>query len=524
MNTIKKNLYTFMLIGACLIGFASCVDDEGSYENRPVNEVTIVGMEDSYSVIAGVTELDIQPEIEGTLQGTDESNYEYTWYVCLNDLNTSHEHTVLSHEKNLKTIIELAPKSYKIYLSVHDKETGIEWLASSDLEVETVLMNGFYVFGDKEDGTVGMDFLSMPTGQDSVIIKDIFVNERGLRGAENLIFTGSSYSANGQCLWATTTDGSYQIENLITENSVFDVDDSYYDGVLFYPTLDVKRPIKVLDMYPHQASGGSMTSGSNRGFVTEDAVYVNMITSGESYGNPVNRYDAASTTLFHPYKMAFYMANYPMLRAVMLYDLDNERFTTIGTSSFLMANSCRQLTDNAGDVFKWNDPTRTIVYGENCPDYYSYAVMKDKEGTNYYVYIFYVASYLAPSKYAAYTIDTSQVPNFAEASYYSFYINQSYILYTVGSQLWGLNYAIKGSQPVMLHDFGAEITYMTFDWVSRGAEGDIVVCTYDEANKGTIYKYEINNDPNVIEIRPIENCEWKTDLKVKKLEFRSSPY
>lgn len=522
MNTMK--LYMFMLMAACLTGFTACVDDEGSYKNLPVNEVTISGMEEEYSVIAGVTELDIQPEIEGTLQGTDESNYEYTWYVCLDDLETSHQHTVLSHEKNLHTVIELAPKSYKIYLSVRDKETGIEWLASSDLEVETVLMNGFYVLGDKEDGTVGIDFLSMPTGQDSVIIKDIFVNERGLRGAENLTFSGSSYSANGQCLWLTTADGSYQIENLITEGSVFDVDDSYYDGALFYPTLDVKRPIKVLDMYPHQTAEGGMASGSNRGFVTEDAVYVNMITSGESYGNPVNRYDAGSTTLFRPYKMAFYMGNYGMLRAVMLYDLDNERFTTIGTSSFLMATSCRQLTDGAADPFKWNDPTRTIVYGDNNADYYSYAVMKDKEGTNYYVYIFYVASYLAPSKYAAYTIDTTQIPGFANASHYGFFISQPYVLYSVGSQLWGLNYALAGSQPVMLHDFGSEITYMAFDWVSRSMETDIVVCTYDDTNKGTIYKYEINNNPNAIEIRPIENCEWKTDLKVKKLEFRSSPF
>ena len=76
----------------------------------------------------------------------------------------------------------------------------------------------------------------------------------------------------------------------------------------------------------------------------------------------------------------------------------------------------------------------------------------------------------------------------------------------------------------MLHDFGSEITYMTFDWISRSMETDIAICTYDETNKGTIYKYEINNDPNVIEIRPIENCEWKTDLKVKKLEFRNSSF
>ena len=35
---------------------------------------------------------------------------------------------------------------------------------------------GFYLYGDKSDGTVGLDFVSMPMGKDTTLIKDIFIN------------------------------------------------------------------------------------------------------------------------------------------------------------------------------------------------------------------------------------------------------------------------------------------------------------------------------------------------------------
>ena len=76
---MKIKYYILSLI-ACL-GMTSCVEDEGSNVGVPVNEITISGLEDSYAIIVGKTVLDIQPEVNGTLAGTDDSNYEYKWYV-----------------------------------------------------------------------------------------------------------------------------------------------------------------------------------------------------------------------------------------------------------------------------------------------------------------------------------------------------------------------------------------------------------------------------------------------------------
>ena len=39
----------------CLFSLYSCVEDKGSYDHLPVNEITVTGTETTYSVLAGIT-------------------------------------------------------------------------------------------------------------------------------------------------------------------------------------------------------------------------------------------------------------------------------------------------------------------------------------------------------------------------------------------------------------------------------------------------------------------------------------
>ena len=139
-----KFKYYILSLSACL-GLVSCVKDEGSLVGVPVNEITISGLESSYAVVVGQTVLDIQPDVRGSLAGTDDSKYEYKWYVCETDVvGENHVHTYLTNTKNLnQTIDGLAPGSYKLYFTICDKSTDVEWQASASLSVETELMRGF---------------------------------------------------------------------------------------------------------------------------------------------------------------------------------------------------------------------------------------------------------------------------------------------------------------------------------------------------------------------------------------------
>ncbi|MBQ8502047.1 MAG: hypothetical protein IJ494_07120 [Bacteroides sp.] len=506
-----------------LSGIYSCVDDKGSYEQIPINEVTISGIEENYTIVSGVTVLDIKPEITGTIKGSDDSYYKYTWYICKSTLSDDHEHTIISNEKNLNQPIQLAPGTYNLYLAIHDEETGMEWRTSASIEATTALMRGLYVMGDKADGTVGMDFITFAS--DTAVIQDIFINSTGLKGAEDLHFSGYyMFGADTQTLQAVTSSGSYRITNTIEENSRFDIDLSYDDDNTFFPTVEVKKTFKTLDIFPHQAAGGRTLNSASRGVVTEDAVYYSSIILGEAYANPINRYIAGSSELFRPYQTIFYNGLY--LRGIIIYDLDNECFTAAVPVQYTLTNAtqCTQLTDRVGDVFPWNQTNRTIVYGENpINGYNSYALMKDLvDQSKFYVYRFMCYN-ATPIKYYGGEISTNEATNLDKATHYAFYTEQDVLLYTVGSQLWGYNYTTK-KPATMLKDFNSEITYMAFERVSASKSTDIAIATYDSGSKGKIYKYNINNNPNTIEITPIDNCEWSTDLKVVKLEYRYSPF
>lgn len=518
---MKIKYYILSLVA--YLSMTSCVEDKGSYVGTPVNEITISGLEDSYAIIVGETVLDIQPEVNGTLAGTDDSNYEYKWYVCKSDITaTEHTHTYLTNTKNLnQTIDGLAPGAYTLYFNICDKSTDVEWQASASLSVETELMRGFYILGDKEDGTVGIDFLSLST--DTAVVKNIFTNSSSLKGAEDLIFSGYYYNKALQTLQLVTESGSHRISSFIQEGSVFDVDPTQKDEYYFFPTMDIQQPMKVVNMFPRQGTAGTSWCRSYRAILTEDACFLGAVTSGESYGNPMNRYSKYSETLFRPYKTAFF--NFYTYFGTVLYDLDSEAF--VGTNSYaLSATHFVNMTDNPGDKFPWKNENRTIVYGENdAKSGYSYAVMKDKtDASKYYIYVFKVPNFsMNVSKIAGPEINTTVVTDFDKASNYTFYSNQSVVLYSVGSKLWGYNYA-TGAAPQMLKDFGSEITYLSMEPISTSSAIDFAIATYDSNNKGKIYKYTLNDNPNTIEIAPINNCEWSTDLKVVKLEYRYSSF
>ena len=256
-----------------LLSLYSCVEDKGSYDHLPVNEITVTGTEKTYSVLAGITELTIEPTITGSILGDDDSQYEYTWYACQKDLGSDqHTHTVLGNEKNLKTTVVMNPGSYNLYLIIKDNSPGMQWIISDmTLQVSTSLTTGFYVLGEKEDGVIGIDFLSMPNSVgDTTMIHDIFTNSEQLKGAKDLLYTG--YISNPSMpvnLWLITETSSYKLENSIQEKTLFDIDPTYNEAFTFQSQL-IKHPVKVLDQFPHQGIYGKAYDTSNRGFITED--------------------------------------------------------------------------------------------------------------------------------------------------------------------------------------------------------------------------------------------------------------
>ena len=120
-------------------------------------------------------------------------------------------------------------------------------------------------------------------------------------------------------------------------------------------------------------------------------------------------------------------------------------------------------------------------------------------------------------------IDLCVATDFTKAIHYAFYSNQYVILYSVGHDLWAYNYNSNKAQK--LKTFDGEITYMAFDVHSDDNPDDIIVATWSDAEKGIVYKYEMEDSPNELKINEKEyatkNYPWKTNLKVVKVEYRN---
>lgn len=520
---LKKYAFLIVIVAMATV---SCVEDEGNNVISEINEIEISGLEESYICVTGEDVLTITPELKGSLSDIDESKLEYEWFLCnTKNVASEHSHETISRERNLNYEVSAAPANYLLYFSVKDN-TGMKWEASTKFEIVSPFVRGFYLFGDKEDGNVGLDFISIIEGRDTFVVEDILNNDEELKGAKNIIFTGDYLNENNTRLWAITESGACRVEHNSALSSFNLLPESSNPELLFFPTIPVEKPYKIVELYPHAYGSTNIdVSKSTRFMVTDSHIFCGSITSGEAYGNPINRYGAKETKLYKPSKYVFYKES-SYISYFVFYDEENHCFTHMNGATYSLTHTPK-LT-NTGTPFYWDQTqyasVRDLVYGQNGVGNgaRSYALMKDTEG-NYFVYLFTVSHY-----YAAYitanaerTIDLSVATDFSDADHYAFYSMQQILLYAAGTKLYAYDYARNECK--LVKDFEAEITHLAMDYNSNNDANHFIVATYDDAaKKGVVYGYNIEDNQNEINVTPAEAEVWETGLKVVKLEYRNS--
>lgn len=513
-----KKLLIISLISA---GLAACVEDEGNYDYTTLNQVKIEGLEDSYNVLDKIDVIHVEPVVTGTLLGEDDSQYAYQWHI--HEGISEHKHTIIGHEKNLDYRVNLGVGSYTLYLTVLDKSTGLKTLASAPLKVSTGVSKGYLLLGDDPStGEMGLDMVAMPAGRDTSVVENVFDNsEKHLKGADRILYQGARYN-HTQSLWMCCDDGSFRMNN-VEDISIVSELNNYGMIEIEFPH---QKPMRIKDVFPRQTAMSSANnsynrSGSYRGYLTEDVAVFNMIMTAEYYATPCNRTSAVSNTLFRFYPLAFCLgSNYSAEKYVMLYNKDEEKFMKINTN--FNATHCISLTDYANDVFYWDqrkyDKPRTIVWGDNsCNGSYgsSFALMKDTEG-KYYLYKFNCGPYSA-SKLGSYEIDLDKAPHFAEASHYTVSGTGSIMMYTYGSTLYLYDYTYKS---LMSRDFGAEITFLDYDFCTDASRTAFIIATYSDSEKGVVRRLDVGTDPNVLEVIDRPKDVWHTRLRIKDVEWK----
>ncbi len=521
---MKKYLYLIILFFVTGNLVSSCVEDKGSYDLSPINEVEITNIdEEGYTAFLSGEEVVISPDVKGTMvELNDPDRYAYRWYIKIitNLTSQASEIIELGNERILHFVPEnLSPGSYTIYFEVTDKETGLKFLKETSVLVQSQTMTGFLVLGEKADGSTKIDLIAMISRQDTMLIENVFVDPN-MKNPEKLSFIGATRYGEYQNLWLTTSDNVYSMTN----GSYYKVlEDNSLDSKLL-TSFDIQRPARVLDMFPAQDAGYGCRGNNYRGYITDDAIFeTSMMSNDQIFGNPINRYDQLSEDLFKPYPLAFvksgFMSSFSL--NVIYYDLENQAFVAPNSSSPGSATYCKVLQDKASDPFKWSQKgtTRQMVFAQNGNNGSSYALFKDDDN-KWNIYRFSVTSVTSPRKEGAYEIDLSIATNFDKASLYAFSSDETEILYAVGSQLWGYDYVRK--KCAMLKDYQSEIIYLSQDVSSTTRTYDFIIATSNGDYKSRLSKFYLIPDPDNIAISEDEDLVWDIDAKVKAVEWKNA--
>ena len=166
-----KNRYMIGIV-FMLYALLGCVEDKTVDSFKELNEVTIEGLEDKYSVML-YSHLQASPTIKTSLN--DDSHLSYVWYAYTN--TTREEADTLGYEQNLDVLVEpsiLTPgEAYTLALKVIDEETGVYYRKEMELEIRTQFTKGTVLLCE-EAGQAEVNFLVDDT--DRTLLENIYAS------------------------------------------------------------------------------------------------------------------------------------------------------------------------------------------------------------------------------------------------------------------------------------------------------------------------------------------------------------
>jgi hypothetical protein len=514
-----KKIYIFLLLTVFL---SACYDDKGNYDYHDINELTISGIEKSYSCMTDMDVLHIEPNIKMTeaVGESDDLRFEYYWIA----MRGSTPIDTIGRERILDYFVALPPDSYTLTFRILDKETGIFWKTSASMTVGNPYTKGIMLMGENDDGNATFEMISMV--RDTVIIPDLLANSGlpSLNGPIAVQHTGYHSNTAYIKLWVLTASGGYFLDRLTLKSSEANTFEH-----LTYTTDNIPGKSTPVAIAPQiRDAAGNTGSTYARAVVCSNGMIFTTYLSlngGDFYPNPVNRDANDMGTLL---KAAPYLM-YPInnMGAMIWYDTNNQRF--MNYSSFILNVSSVTLTDNQTDPFPWNQGSsgRTMVYAENTRNTdggsangNSFALMKN-DGGEYFIYKFYING-ASPAKRGFYQIKSIAI-DFDKADFYAFSSNRTVVFYAVGNKLYAYDYNPNNEKFYQFPSIGMDdITMLKFDTQIDYQINSLYIATYNSSTKGTLQRYIVGNDPDVVELSPVDKAKWNGLSKIKNMNWRAA--
>ncbi|MES2827063.1 MAG: PKD-like family lipoprotein [Bacteroidota bacterium] len=510
-------IHQYIIALSFLAMAVSCSKDEGNYDYQPINEVNIQGLNTEYVVRTGIDTLRIQPKITATMDEGDTTRYNYYWIIKLGAFSFD----TIGRKKDLVYPVKLNAVPWELFYRVVDKKTGVTWIANAKLNVSTPYSKGILIMGEDEAGYAEAEMLSML--KDTIHIKNLLSKSGLPRLRDPISFVHTGGSETYIKLWAFTKSGSYFLDRATLAGK---------ESNNFSRTLFTSEPLDAEGLQPVVLAPQIITAAGGLGSTLYRAVItkggdvfagVPLLMGGDYFNNPINRLASAQQVRIPAAPYIFYPI--ASMSSIMWYDTRNNRFLNYTGIGSAVASTV--LTDLATDAFPWNQPTgRTLVYAENTRNTdggstsgNSFAIMKDANNTHH-IYKFY-ANGTNPAKRALYTIK-SIATDFDKAKFYAFSSNRSVVFYAVGTRLYAYDYN-PGFEKIysFTETGGDEISMIKFDTQIAFATNSLYIATYNSATKGTLRRFKVGTNPNIVELTVEPNSTWKGMVKIKDINWRA---
>lgn len=506
---------------------SSCFEDKGNYDYREINETTIGKLAESYTVAADVGILNIEPPVTMTLADPDDERFQHLWIVEFNNysyLNPVHIIDTIGRTRVLNWQANLPLYTYDLRYKIIDTETGIVELATSKLTLTMYHGRGIMLAGEDEQGYFKGQMLVMIPGEETVFYDDLlqYSGLPKLHGAIDFFHTGSTNPDNSRAIWIVTKDGSYFVNRFSLK-----MEDHFnrFEHKMYFPS---ETPIDPVDIAPRINTANGGTGGYNNGMryiicSNGDVYHAWIGVMGDVYDLPVSMvsgqgYFKAKPPVFVSHKTLGF-------GTVVCYDGDNERFLSLA----MAGSECKTLVDKTADAFPWNQSGRTYIYGENTlrgtSNGNSFAIMKETiaDAAREYDYCIYEFYATGPVKRSLYKVQKAAAPLFGQATSYAFSAKRTAMFYIAGGKLYAYDYdpSVYRNYEIALADDN-EVTMVKFDMQREPGSDYLYVATYSPSAGGTLYKYEIDPNLNVVQLKSTPAEKWTGLAKIKNMSWRGS--
>ncbi|MBD0824898.1 PKD-like family lipoprotein [Aestuariibaculum marinum] len=462
-----KNL---ILLGM-IIALFSCMEDEGNYDYREINEVAITGLEENYQYLQ-LDYFDIVPELSFT-QGEQSNKFSYKWEALQRSQGTGGDRVFfISSEKNLTERVTLNPGAYDIYYTVKNLETNVETQYTCGLDVVTAVYEGWVMLTDNNSGP-RLDMLSKLNDEYTPLYDVLEGSGLELTGEPGFVYTGPIVRGFYGIYVSTSGNGTVKLEP-----NNFSWNESYNIANEFVTNQPIDLEVDALG-----------SSNSLWAYTIKDGnIYHYYGPWNKYYGVRVNH---VNNEFFEasPWIVVERVWNY-----AVFYDNTNKRFVRndqLYGMTTVMPNppeSSRKFDYTTGKDLKF-------MVSNNFGNTWNgtvFAVLNDPSDNKDYLAVF--VNWNGQQRHYGEIV----APDFDKATSYAVSPNYGYLFYAVGSKVYQYDFTTQQTKTMI--DKGSElISLIKFENYFSNKYSDLrnklMVCSYDPSGQdganGTLEFYDV---------------------------------